>query len=179
MNSLKIDYVIVGGFAAILKGNPRTTTDIDIIIQIKESEMDPLMDAFEKQDFDVIRDQVTQAFKLGYNASIFDKKSILMIDIKKAKNSDELEVLKQAKTEIICNIKIKIASIEQILYGKILYLGDTSNLTDEEMLDLTDVKDFINVFKRSEKINLVWLEKKSIDKGLESTYKRLLKLSES
>jgi hypothetical protein len=117
------------------------------------------LDAFEKQEFDVIREQVIDAFKLGYIASIFDKKSIFRVDIKKAKNPDEIEVLKQAKIENFHNIKIKIASIEQILYGKVLYIGDTLDLSDEELLDLNDVKDFINVFKRAEKINLIWLKK--------------------
>jgi hypothetical protein len=134
------------------------------------------MDAFEKQEFDVMRDQVIYAFKLGYNASIFDKKSILRLDIKQAKNLDELEVLKQAKMETFYNMKIKIASVDQILYGKVLYIGDISDLNDEELLDLNDVKDFIKVFKKADKLNLVWLEKKCLDKGLEKTYKRLLNI---
>jgi hypothetical protein len=49
-------------------------------------------------------------------------------------------------------------------------------LNDEDLLEMDDVKDLVNVFKKAEKIVLVWLEKKCIDKGLEKTDKRLLNL---
>jgi predicted nucleotidyltransferase len=68
----QLKYVIVGGFAAIFRGRPRTTTDIDIIVE---------------KDI-----QVKIAMDEGSNIYFFDKQSVLRIDFRVAKNLDEKEV---------------------------------------------------------------------------------------
>jgi hypothetical protein len=176
-NIMNCDYVIVGGFAAILNGSPRTTTDIDIIIRIQDAEIVLLIQSLINAGFDVMEDQIQIGLKEGSNVSIFHPTTILRIDLKRAKSNDEIEVLKQSVHQEFKGIKIRIASIEQILYGKIIYLGDISDLTDEELVDYNDVKDFIRVFSANHNINLDWLENKAKIAGLTETLKRLKKLT--
>ncbi len=178
-----IPYVIVGGFAAILKGSPRTTSDIDVIISsdlksgIKLSSkqyIDLIIEVFQKGGFDVMKDQLRMILSEGSNASIYLQGSVIRVDLKVAKNADEREVLVTAVQGNFQAIKFPIASIEQILYGKVLYLGDISDLSDEELLDFNDVKDFINVFNTATAIDRDWLLKKVAQKGLSETLVRLL-----
>lgn len=49
--SLGISYYITGGVAAIAYGEPRTTRDLDAVIEIVPSAIDPLVQALEQEGF--------------------------------------------------------------------------------------------------------------------------------
>ena len=179
----KIDYVIVGGLAAILNGSARTTSDIDIILSplLKSGELygsdeytDKIITAFRDAGFDVMENQLRLAFKENFNTSIFAPDSVIRIDLKVATNEDEKEVLHTSEEKRYHDLVFKIASIEQILYGKILYLGNISDLDDEELLDFNDVRDFVNVYHHANSVNVDWLKGKARKKGLSITLNRLL-----
>ena len=114
------------------------------------------------------------AFKENFNTSIFAPDSVIRIDLKVATNEDEMEVLHTSEEKRFQDLVFKIASIEQILYGKILYLGDISDLGDGELLDFNDAKDFVNVYHHAPSVNVEWLKEKARKKGLSLTLNRLL-----
>lgn len=177
INKADLKYVIVGGFAAIFRGKPRITMDLDLIVEDNHQKLNNFLNELKKVDFDVIDEQIQMDIKERTHISIFDKKSILRIDIKIAKNLDEFEVLAQGKTEFYKGMELIIAPVEQILYGKILYMGNISEIPDSELLEINDVLDFVNVYRRSKNINLDWLRSKIKDKGLSKTLQKILNLS--
>ncbi len=179
LNALQIDYVVVGGVAVIFHGRSRTTTDLDIILENDPSKFKLFLAALKNANFDVMEKQIQMAIKERTNISIFDNESMLRVDLKLSRGVDEGEVLRQAIEESYKGLRIRIASVEQVLYGKILYLGDISDIPDAEMLSYNDVVDFITVFRRHKDINLDWLKSKAASRGLENTLQRLLKLARS
>lgn len=44
LESLDIDYMVVGGFAAIFYGEPRLTIDVDIVLDMKPAHVRPFVD---------------------------------------------------------------------------------------------------------------------------------------
>jgi len=175
LNQLKIKYVVVGGVAAIFKGRIRSTTDLDIIIERDLDKLNHFFDLLARNEFDILREQINYALDEGYNISIFDKKSFMRLDLKIAKTSDEQEVLEQAQIEEYAGLKIRIASIEQILYGKILFIGVIDDLRDEELLEINDISDFIVLYDQyKSEINHKWLIEKLRQKNLLPTYERLI-----
>jgi len=175
--SCNLEHVIVGGVAAIIRGKTRTTLDIDVIIEDDSSKIEQMLQALKEKEFDVLENQVHLAFNEGNPAQIFDENSILRLDIRIANTPDTKEILETATIEEYKGIKIKVASVEQILYGKILFLGDISDIPDSELLEYNDVLDIINVYKRNaSKIDMKWLEKKVQQKNLTKTLHRLMKI---
>lgn len=51
LERLGVDYLITGGVASVIYGDPRFTRDIDLILQLQETEADSLLDAFDAKDF--------------------------------------------------------------------------------------------------------------------------------
>jgi hypothetical protein len=49
LNKNSIDYVIVGGFAVLFYGNPRTTMDIDYVIQLEDDNI-PVLAKFLQEN---------------------------------------------------------------------------------------------------------------------------------
>ena len=175
LNQLKIKYVVVGGVAAIIKGRIRSTTALDIIVERDLDKLNRFFDLLAKNEFEVLREQINYALDEGYIISIFDKKSFMRLDLKIAKTSDEQDVLEQAQIEEYAGLKIRIASIEQILYGKILFIGVIDDLRDEELLEINDISDFLILYNQyKSEIDHTWLMEKIRQKNLLTTYKRLI-----
>ena len=53
LNKSDLKYVIVGGFAAIFRGKPRTTMDLDLIIEDNHQKLYKFLDELKKVEFDV------------------------------------------------------------------------------------------------------------------------------
>lgn len=45
------EYLVTGGVASVICGDPRFTRDIDLILQLREADADSCLDAFDADDF--------------------------------------------------------------------------------------------------------------------------------
>jgi hypothetical protein len=51
LEALEIPYMITGGVASVIFGDPRFTRDIDIVLQLKPEDVERLVSAFDLDDF--------------------------------------------------------------------------------------------------------------------------------
>ena len=175
LNEIDLKYVIVGGVAAIIRGKPRTTMDVDIILENKRKTISKFLDLLKENNFDVLDNQVKLAFDEGMNASIFDKESTMRLDVKIALSEFDRDALQNFNQVIYSNISINVVSVNHILVGKIMFLGDISDISESELLEYNDVRDFVNVFVHNkEKVNITLLKEKSMEMGLSKTLARLI-----
>jgi hypothetical protein len=180
LNRCKIKYVIVGGVAAILRGRVRTTTDVDLIIENDESKFWNFLSELKQSDFEYSAEQAQYSLKENFNFSIFDSKSMMRIDLKLARSKFDLETLNSAEIALYQGIELKLASIPQLLIGKILYLGDVFEESDVDLLEYNDVLDFISIYKlfnENEKIDSKRLLDALPTEELKQTGLRLINLS--
>ncbi len=174
-NAVKMKYVIVGGIAVIHYGHIRTTQDVDLIIENEPSKINQLMGLLKAYDFDVMEDQFKMALRENTHVTIFDNKSFLRLDIKCAIKKNEIEVLNNAISEIIMGIKVRIAPLEYVLIGKLIFMGLIDDVPDGELMEFQDVIDFLTLYhSNKEKIDLISLKNKAKQIGLQNTLERLL-----
>ncbi len=66
LDRLQLPYMVAGGFAAIFYGEPRLTIDIDIVVDVKVTQIKPLIAAFPFPDFylseEAMRDSIRRRF---------------------------------------------------------------------------------------------------------------------
>ncbi len=136
-------------------------------------------DELKIQGFEVLDQQLKMGLAEGANISIFVKNSLLRIDLTIAKKPDELDALNSAILTKFEDTHLNLASVDQVLYGKVLYLGDVEEVPDEELLEYNDVLDFLAIYLRN-KNNLDWnlLKAKVASKNLVKTLLRLKKLAD-
>lgn len=171
----RLKHVIVGGIAVIHYGHMRLTQDIDIIIEDDQSKISQFLGLLKTYEFDVMEDQFYMAYREQTNASIFDKKSTLRLDIKVASKKREYEVLNNAIKSKILGKELSIAPIEYVLIGKILYMGKISDIPDSELLEYQDITDFLTIFHANiDKIDIHLINIKAEEIGLKATLDRLL-----
>jgi predicted nucleotidyltransferase len=168
------DYVIVGGFAAIIRGRARTTTDIDIIVDRSPELVLLLLDCLAQNGLDVMKEQARMAMAEGSTITILDTASYARVDLKLAKTKDELEVLSTAIAESYENRVIKVATIEEILFGKLLYMGPIDDITDEEILNYADALDFFVLYDQYKNaLDMQLLARKIKQHHLEASFAKL------
>lgn len=157
----------------------RTTNDVDLIVKNDKGIFMKFLKELQKYDFDVDEEQAGYAISENFNFTVFDNITPYRLDIKLAKQKNDVLVLETAETQVYRNIELKIATVEWVLYGKIAYLGFIDDLTDDRILNLDDALDFITVWNNNKDIiDKKWLEEKCEDENLNSTLQKMLEVIE-
>src|SRR5436309_15157764 len=79
-----MDHVVVGGLAVVAFGVPRTTTDVDVIVDYGEGGVDSLAEAFRRQGFRVSADDLPDALAEKSHCTVHDARSEFHFDFVKA-----------------------------------------------------------------------------------------------
>lgn len=176
---LDLKYVVVGGIAAIVQGKPRTTTDINLILENNPPKIQKFLSALKNNGFEVLDNQVRMAFESRTHASIFDKKSTMRLDVKIATSALDREALNHAEIHNYFGVPLRIASVNYVLLGKLWFLGDISDIEIPQYLKFNDIIDFINVFlQNKERVDIDWLKDQADQMNLTNTYTQLMQYIE-
>jgi hypothetical protein len=117
-----IKYVIVGGLAAILYGRPRTTIDVDIIIDYtSDDEIEQLETILRENGFSLQQNEIVDALKEQSHCSIFLADCVFRIDLQGLYSSIDKRALDNRVSMRIFNEKTYIEKIEDVIIGKLVY----------------------------------------------------------
>lgn len=133
LNQKDIDYVFVGGIAVIVYGNPRTTVDLDLIVQMDEEDIEDFALYLRKEDFFCDPRDMKEAFRNGTHFSAEEKESLFRLDIKGVYDSGARRTLRNRKKVEYDGIKMYIASPEDTIAHKLLY-GSEQDIEDAESI---------------------------------------------
>lgn len=171
LSDLKITYLITGGIAVAAFGRVRATHDIDIVVEIKEKEINPLATAFRKMfkggyaDEEMMKDALQNEGQFNF----IDPNTGFKIDFWIQKNDEFSESeFSRKKIKIIDKQKLYFISPEDLILRKLLWykLGDGSK----------HLEDADSIFKFSKNIDVnyikKWAEKQETNKILEDLLKK-------
>ena len=179
LNESGIQYVIVGGVAAIIKGRMRTTADLDLILENDGNKIKKIIEQLRENNFEISEEQFQYGIEEGFQIPIFDEKSSMRIDLKIAASKQDQDALNERQIENYLGEQVYLPSLEQILFGKIWFLGDVEDETDENLLEYNDTLDFIAIFQLFQsEIDIDRLRNKTQKVDLEKTLDRLLNLQQ-
>jgi len=135
LNSLKIKYVIVSGYVAILFGRARGTEDIDLFINdIDKNLFDRFVDEIEQKNLWIINTSSgTGAYEMlkdGDSIRIAKKQTAIPnIEMKIAKEKSDISQLNQTLQVVINGSGLLISPIEIQIAFK-LWLGSEKDIED-------------------------------------------------
>jgi hypothetical protein len=162
-----IPYMVTGGLAVSYWGFPRTTHDIDIVIEAKKEDKEKLVALFEK-DFYISPEVTEDAIERRFAFNIIHFKSGIKIDFWLAKK-DPFGVLefKRRLRRKIFNTKIYIISPEDLILSKLLSYKETQSTRR-----LEDARSILKTSKVDLSYIKNWAEKQSIIEILEEIMKK-------
>ena len=161
LNEIGIGYEIVGGMAVNCWGNIRTTTDIDVIIDL--TNVEEFIEKLKEKGFRVRKEDIEKALKEKSHFTIFDKEYVYHIDAKGVYSEREKESLSMRREIKIDGIRIYVSSPEDTIANKLLFGSEQ------------DIKDAESIYVRQkEKIDVAYLGKRCRELGVYGEYKEMI-----
>lgn len=140
LNNNEINYVVVGGVAVMYHGVPRTTIDIDFILQIEEDAIPPFVEFLKAKGFATSVEDIQTALNEQSHCTAFFRNSLLRLDIQGVYSEFDRLTLERAISVKLFNTLIKIGSAEDTLVNKILFQGEQ------------DLRDALGIFTRNHEV---------------------------
>lgn len=131
LNEEKVTYVIVGGLAVLFYGIPRTTMDIDMIIEMDMPKIKRFAGFLRENNFFADEDDIKMAFDERSHATVEDKLSMIRLDIKGIYGENNETTLKRRRASVYKGVTINVASPEDIIANKLLF-GSEQDIKDAE-----------------------------------------------
>jgi len=137
LNQHNVEYVLIGGYAVILHGLPRTTQDMDIVVKSNEENIRKFQQALkslydDKEIEEITRDELQKYAVIRYGTPenfYID----IMAGIGEAENFDSIE----SEVKEIGDISIKVATAEA------LYRMKQNTLRPHDKADALFLRDLI------------------------------------
>ena len=124
LNENEIEYVVVGGVAVMYHGVPRTTVDIDLILQIKDDEIPAFVEFLNVNGFSATAEDMRIALKEESHSTVFFADSLLRLDIQGVNSQFDRMTMDRAITTELFNTTIKLGTAEDTVINKILFQGE-------------------------------------------------------
>jgi hypothetical protein len=167
LNKLSVSYMITGGAASIIFGEPRLTNDIDFVIDLKDEDIEQFAEAFPIEEFycppiEVIKLETSRSQRGHFNLIHHD--TGFKADIYAA-GRDELNNwgLKIRERIIIEGEQFWLAPIEYVILRKLEYYRE-----GKSEKHLRDISCMLTL--SSDQVNFKILEKRIGDRFLEKEW---------
>ena len=81
LERLQLPYMVAGGFAAIFYGEPRLTVDIDIVVDINTSHIEPLLHAFPFPDYYLSEESMRDSIQRRFPFNVIQTATAAKVDL--------------------------------------------------------------------------------------------------
>jgi len=165
----KIDYMIIGGQAVLVYGEPRLTKDIDITLGIDTNRFQDILKFAKKLKLKILPRKPYKFVKETMVLPLLDEKTGMRIDLIFSFSKYEKEALKRVNRVRISDFYVNYVSVEDLIIQKIISARER---------DIEDVRIIIRKNKKiDEKYILKWLSEfeKTLNVNFKEIFERLRK----
>jgi hypothetical protein len=167
LNRLKLEYMLTGSMASNYWGIPRTTHDLDFVVQIPPSIIPSLVDNFQS-DYYIDEQAIRQAYRPPWQFNVIDLRSALKVDFWVLKNEPFEREMFRRRTEVtIFGVSAWVATPEDVILHKLYW--DRLTPSERQLHDAAGV-----VAVQGDKINREYLRAWGQTINVSQTLERLL-----
>lgn len=156
LNSENIPYMLVGSFVSSIYGEPRTTQDIDLVVQLQKSNIPKLISMFPPPRYYIEEEMILFALEYKRMFNLLDTNEGDKIDFYIHKDEDyEKEKFSRKLEKILFGHTLVILSPEDTILSKLQWCVK-SGMSEKQF------KDALNVFRfQKENLDMYYIEDKS------------------
>ncbi len=123
LESLGIEHMVVGSMASMAYGEPRLTRDIDLVVNLRSEQVDPLCDAFAAPEFYVSRDAAREAVRQRSQFNVIHPGSGNKVDLIVARLDawGQSQLARRKAVTILPGLVARTAAPEDVILGKMWY----------------------------------------------------------
>jgi len=137
LDNIRVDYILIGGLAVSIWGEPRATVDIDFLISLKTDDFDFLTEKLKQSDrFIFVHDKPMIFGKISFLRATLKSNPDISVDVLFADDEFKNEALKRKETVRIDDFSINIAAPEDLIILKFLSGRGQDRLDAEKILEI-------------------------------------------
>jgi hypothetical protein len=129
LRAARVDHVFVGALAVAAFGVPRTTADVDVIVDYHEEDSPRLAESFRHHAFQVSAEDLRDARAEGAHCTVHDRLSAFRVDIAPAARSRAKDAIRHSVRVRWRGSTLPIADPEHTIVMKLVY-GSDQDLED-------------------------------------------------
>jgi len=154
LNRKSIPYMIIGGQAVLIYGEPRLTRDIDITLGIGIEKISEILEIITTLSLKPIPENIKEFVERTMVLPVLDEKTGIRVDFIFSFTPYEKEAIKRAKKILLNNIPIFFASPEDVIIHKIFAqrprdIEDVKSILLKTSVDIKYIKGWLTEFDRS------------------------------
>jgi len=115
-----IPYMVIGGQAVLLYGEPRLTKDIDITLGVGVDRLGEMKAIVDRLSLGYLTDKVDDFVKETMVLPVIDQKSGIRIDFIFSYSPYERQAIERARNILFGRTQIKFASLEDVVIHKMI-----------------------------------------------------------
>jgi hypothetical protein len=115
-----VAYALIGGLAVSLRGQPRLTADVDMVILADVQRSLALVRGLEATSFKPLFDDVAEVVERAYILPLRHRSTNVKVDLALGVSGFERQVLARAERLVLAGTSIAVATAEDLLIMKIL-----------------------------------------------------------
>lgn len=147
LNRKKIPYMIIGGQAVLLYGEPRLTRDIDITLGMGIDEIEKIIEVINETGLKVLVKDISKFVNETMVLPAIDEKTKIRVDFIFSFTTYEKQAINKAKRILLDDIEVYFASPEDIIIHKI-FSGRPR-----------DIEDIKSILLKNKNINIKYINK--------------------
>ncbi len=167
LNRTNIPYMISGSMAANYYTVPRMTRDIDVVIELKETDVDKFVELFAG-DFYINKEMIKKEVRRQGMFNLIHTQFVIKIDFIVKKSSPYQDTAFSRKREVLINSNpMWFVSPEDLVISKLNWAKDS--------LSEMQLKDVRNLLETVDNLDLKYIDKWISQLGLWQVYKEAKK----
>ena len=124
-----LPYMVIGGQAVLLYGEPRLTRDIDITLGVNIDKLDELLNVIREIGLTPLPENIENFVEKTFVLPVKDKNTKIRVDFIFSQTSYEKQAIDRANTIKIKSKTVRFASLEDMIIHKI-FAGRPRDLED-------------------------------------------------
>ncbi len=152
LNKHNLPYMVIGGQAVLLYGEPRLTRDIDITLGVNTYYLDELLAVIQELSMKPLPEDIKSFVKQTMVLPVIDEGSGIRVDFIFSFTPYETEAIKRANRVRILENEVSYASLEDVVIHKI-FAGRPRDIEDirnillkNPVIDVTYIQNWLNEF---------------------------------
>jgi predicted nucleotidyltransferase len=162
LDEKNVPYMVIGGQAVLLYGEPRLTRDIDITLGAGVERLDEMMGIVDRIDLKCLTPKVEDFVRETMVLPAIEEKTGIRVDFIFSFSPYERQAIERAKGVSLGNSKVRFAALEDVVIHKII-AGRPRDIEDVE-----------NILLKNPEYDSSYIEKwlAEFDEALNEDYRR-------
>jgi len=166
LDEAAIPFMVVGSFASTVHGKPRTTQDLDIVIDPSAAALDQFLAALDLDQVYVDADVARDALRRRAMFNIIDMSTAWKMDLVIRKNRPfSVQELQRRIVVPIADVAVPIATAEDTIIAKLEWAKQSAS--ERQLIDVAGI-----LSVRSTTLDRAYIERWVRDLGLDEPWQR-------